>query len=177
LAQCLYDITPLEPLISNGFTLLTPNQRLARRIKAEWDARQAAAGALAWETVSVAPLELWLQQQWETASRQNLVPPLTPLAPAQALEVWRQVVDQHLSQSADFHLLQPTAAAQLASQARDTLLRWQVDVDTGGTRALFHLDGDCRTFLRWLELFNARLSRAGQCTQTDCMVHLTALVG
>jgi probable DNA repair protein len=177
LAQCLYDITPLEPLISDGFTLLTPNQRLARRIKAEWDARQAAAGVLAWEAVAVAPLDLWLQLQWETAARQNLVPPLTPLAPAQALEVWRQVVDQFQGQSADFHLLQPAAAAQLASNARDTLLRWQVDFDNSGIRSLFHLDGDCRTFLRWLEMFNARLARAGQCTQTDCMLHLTALAG
>ena len=116
MAQCLYDITPLEPLINGGFTLLTPNQRLARRIKAEWDARQAAAGALVWETLSVQPLEPWLQQQWESASRQNLVPPLAPLAPAQALEIWRQVVEQYQSQSAEFHLLQPAAAAELASQ-------------------------------------------------------------
>jgi probable DNA repair protein len=177
LVQCLYDITPLEPLINDGFTLLTPNQRLARRIKAEWDARQAAGGALAWETVSVQPLEPWLQQQWESASRQNLVPQLAPLAPAQALEVWRQVVEQYQSQSAEFHLLQPAAAAELASQARDTLLRWQVDVDANGIRSLFHLDSDCRTFLRWLRLFNARLARAGQCTQTDCLVHLAALAG
>ncbi len=177
MTQCLYDITPLEPLINDGFTLLTPNHRLARRIKAEWDARQAAAGALVWETVSVQALEPWLQLQWKSASRQNLVPPLAPLTPAQVLEVWRQVVEQYQSQSAEFHLLQPAAAAELASQARDTLLRWQVDVDTSGIRSLFHLDGDCRTFLRWLGLFNARLARAGQCTQTDCLVHLAGLAG
>lgn len=177
MAQCLYDITPLEPLIREGVTLLTPNQRLARRIKAEWDAQQAAGGALAWETVSVAPLELWLQQQWESAARQGLVPPLTPLAPVQVLEVWRQVVDRHQRHTAGFHLLRPSAAAELASQARDTLLRWQVDMDASSIRSLFHLDGDCRTFLRWLEQFDARLARAGQCTQADCLVHLSVLSG
>lgn len=177
MAQCLYDITPLEPLIRDGFTLLTPNQRLARRIKAEWDARQAAAGFLAWESLTVQSLELWLQQQWEKAASQNLVPPLTPLSAGQALEVWHQVVGRHRSQSADFHLLRPAAAAELASQARDTLLRWQVDLDASSIRSLFRLDEDCRTFLRWMELFDARLAGAGQCTQTDCLAHLAALAG
>ena len=56
LAQGLYDITPLEPFIDEGRTLLTPNSRLARRIKAEWDIKRRAAGERVWESFAVEPL-------------------------------------------------------------------------------------------------------------------------
>ena len=42
MVQGLYDIAPLEPLVAQGYTLLTANYRLARRIKAEWDAQKIA---------------------------------------------------------------------------------------------------------------------------------------
>ncbi|MGL4566780.1 MAG: hypothetical protein ACRCVD_15910, partial [Halioglobus sp.] len=67
MTRSLYDIGPLEPLIKGGFVLLTPNQRLARRIKSEWDARCVAAGATVWEPLPGLPLESWLERQWQQA--------------------------------------------------------------------------------------------------------------
>ena len=177
MALSLYDITSLEALIGEGFTLLTPNFRLARRIKAEWDARRVAAGDRVWEPLSVKPLEIWLLEQWELAVSENLVPPVPPLAPAQALELWRQVINQQQGDSPDFHLLRPSAAADFAAQARDTLLRWQVDMRARDIRPLFELDGDCRTFLQWLERFEERLRKDGQCTLVDCLAQLPDLGG
>ena len=177
MALSLYDITSLEELIAAGFTLLTPNFRLARRIKAEWDARRVAAGDRVWEPLSVKPLETWLLEQWEHAVSANLVPPVAPLTPAQALEIWRQVINEQQRESSDFHLLRPSAAANLAAQARDTLLRWQVDMRARDIRPLFELDGDCRAFLRWLERFEERLRKDGQCTPVDCLAQLPKLVG
>ena len=63
--RTLYDITPLVPLVDAGFVLLTPNLRLARRIKSEWDTRMAASGAAVWEPIPVLPLESWVQKQWQ----------------------------------------------------------------------------------------------------------------
>ena len=60
--------------------------------------------------------------------------------------------------SADYHLLRPGAAAEIASHARDTLLRWQVDMTDRGLRQSFQLDQDCGTFLQWLALFERRLN-------------------
>jgi ATP-dependent helicase/nuclease subunit B len=177
LVQCLYDITPLEPLIKEGYILLTPNFRLARRIKAEWDARRMAAGDRIWEPLSVQPLENWLLGQWERAVSLHLLPPLTPLAPAQVLELWRQVIVQQQMQSVDYHLLLPEAAAELASQAHDTLRRWQVSMHAPGIRQSFELEQDCNTFLQWLVLFEQRLAASGQCTQVDCLVQLLSLSG
>lgn len=177
MAQGLYDITPLEPLIEAGCTLLTPNYRLARRIKAEWDARHIAARHRVWEPLSVQPLESWLLGQWELAVSLDLLPPVTPLTAAQALELWRQVISQQQLHSPDYHLLRPTAAAELASHARDTLRRWQVDMYGPSIRQSFELDRDCGTFLWWLKLFEQRLTASGQCTLVDCLAQLPGLAG
>ena len=170
----LYNITPLEPLIDAGYVLLTPNYRLARRIKAEWDARCVASGMRVWEPLAVRPLEGWLMEQWERAVSLELAPPLVPLKPMQVLELWQQVIAQEERQSGDYHLLRPSAAAELASQARDTLLRWEVDMTAEGIRQSFNLDTDSGTFTRWLGLFEQRLSSTGQCTPVDCIRHLLA---
>ncbi|MCB1703401.1 MAG: PD-(D/E)XK nuclease family protein [Halioglobus sp.] len=175
MAHSLYDIRPLETLIEQGYTLLTPNFRLARRIKAEWDAGQAAAGARVWQAISVLPLEAWLQQQWEHAVRANAVPPMTPLSTHQSLEVWRQVISEQQHAAADFQLLRPAAAAELAAQARDTLLRWCLDPQSRQLRPLFEMDADCSAFLRWLTAFEQRLAECHQCTAIDCLARLPQL--
>ena len=59
----LYDIDPLLPSIEAEFTLLTPNFRLARRIKTVWDSRQLAAGKMVWHPLPVLPLEGWLRER------------------------------------------------------------------------------------------------------------------
>lgn len=177
MAQGLYDISRLQPLIEEGYILLTPNYRLARRIKAQWDAHNAAAGKRVWLPVSVLPLEHWLLAQWELAVSLDLLPPLTPLNPAQILELWRQVISAQERLSPDYHLLRPAAAAELASQARDTLLRWQVDSGARDTAQLFELQPDCATFLHWQSAFEQRLAKAGLCTAADCLAQLPGLRG
>ena len=175
MASGLYDITALEPLIGQGYTLLTPNFRLARRIKAQWDARQIAAGLRVWEPLSVQPLEPWLEAQWEAAVSRGELAPRILLSQAQAIEVWRQVISQQQRKSADLQLIRPAGAAELSAQARDTLLRWQVDWNRPDIRQQFELDGDCCTFLQWLDMFERRLRQDGQYTAADCLAQLPDL--
>ncbi|CAA0119403.1 ATP-dependent helicase/deoxyribonuclease subunit B [Halioglobus japonicus] len=177
MALGLYDITALEPLIRQGYTLLTPNFRLARRIKAEWDALQDAQGMRVWEPLSVQPLEVWLQEQWEAAVSSNLLAQRIVLTSAQAVEIWRQLISQMQNQTPDLQLLRPSGAAELAAQARDTLLRWRVDWRTPGIRQQFELDGDCCTFLQWLDMFDRRLAQDGLCTASDCLAQLPGIAG
>ena len=147
--RTLYDITPLVPLVESGFVLLTPNQRLTRRIKSEWDSRMAASGAIVWEPIKVQPLESWLQTQWLLAVNLGLIPALMQIGPALALELWQQVIAGDERDSGSYSLLRPAAAGEMAGQARETLLRWQVDTSNPGVRQNFRLDNDCGTFLRW----------------------------
>jgi len=177
LTRRLYDISPLVPLVESGFVLLTPNYRLARRIKSEWDAHQARSGARVWEPAPVQPLSSWLQQQWQRAVSLGLLPPLVPISAAQALELWQQVIAREERETDQYHLLRPTAAAELASQARETLLRWQVDTRQANLRQLFDMDTDCATFVRWLDLFEQRLAGEGMGTPDDFIRQLQACAG
>jgi ATP-dependent helicase/nuclease subunit B len=175
--RSLYDITPLLPLVESGFVLLTPNQRLARRIKTEWDTRMAASGATVWEPISVLPLESWLQRQWQLGVNRGLIPALMQIGPAQALELWQQVIAGDERDSDSYSLLRPAAAGELAGQARETLLRWQVDTRNSGVRQSFRLDNDCGTFLRWQDLFEKKLTAAGQGTTVDAVRQLLDCAG
>lgn len=167
-----YDIAPLAPLLEAGYTVLTPNYRSARRIRTEWNHTRAAAGKRAWPTARVEPVERWLLAWWELAVGHGLLPALTPLDPARVQELWRQVIAEHEADSGGYNLLRPAAAAELAGQARETLLRWEVDLAADRTRQAFEVDADCRTFLAWCDRFDKRLAGAGLCTSTDSIAAL-----
>ena len=178
-SHSLFNIEPLKPLIEAGFFLLTPNFRLARRIKTVWDANQIAAGKRVWVPLRVMPLEGWLLEQCAQAVELGLLEPETTLDEGRALELWQQVIEQHQSNSGKYSLLRPAAAAAMASQARETLLRWQVDVDAAPIRQEFMLDDDCSTYLAWQDLFQARLrdQRLGTSACRSSMVFWSRATG
>jgi ATP-dependent helicase/nuclease subunit B len=175
MAQGLYDIQPLEALIQQGYTILTPNFRLARRIKTEWDAQHRAAGGKVWKPLPVKPLEDWLLEKWDLAVSLEVIPPLTPLGHPQVLELWRQVISEQAQRSADYQLVRTEAIAEMADQARELLLRWQVDSRAPQLQQLFQFERDCNTFLQWQRSFERRMAAAGLCTAVDCLVQLTRL--
>jgi probable DNA repair protein len=174
-SDSLYDIEPLAPLIETGYVLLTPNYRLARRVKTVWDARQAAAGKTLWAPVKVYALESWLSQRWDQAVELGLIEPKLVIDDGRAACVWQQVIAEHQNSSGAYSLLRPTAAAALASQARETLLRWQVDISAPDIRQAFKLDDDCATYLAWQVLFQKKLDEQGLISQADAYAQLLSV--
>jgi len=172
-----YDITPLESLIEAGFTLLTPNYRLARRIRSEWDEGCATAGSRAWEPLPVEPLEAWLLLQWRKAVAGHFLPPRALLAAGPTQEIWQQVIEEEQQRAAVYHLLQPAAAAALAGEARELALRWRVDLRARATRQEFELAEDCACWLGWCDRFTSRLEEAGLATPTDAIAMLPGCAG
>ena len=165
----LYDIKPLLPFIESGYILLTPNLRLARRIRDEWSRRQIAAGLSSWQPLAVSPLESWLQQRWLDDIEAGHLPSRLKLNPGQVEELWRQSISQSGGSADGLNLLRPDAAAKIAEQARDTLLRWQLDPHLPNYRQLFTLDKDSATFYQWLTRFEARLDTEQLATPADCL--------
>ena len=161
----LYDLQQLQPLVDSGQLLLTPNYRLVRRIKSEWDQRQAELGQVQWRPLRVLALETWLDQCVQQALAAGAIRPILVLDPMRALELWRQVIEEDSRDN--YSLLQPAAAAQLAAQGRDNLLRWCVDIGADAVRAEFRLDEDCATFLRWLQSYEQRLAEGDFATRAD----------
>ena len=172
-----YDITPLTPLIEAGFTLLTPNFRLARRIRSEWDAVCAAGGARAWEPLPVEPLEAWLLVRWRQAVAGRFLPPRALIAAGPTQEIWQQVIEEEQQHTGRYHLLQPSGAAALAGEARELALRWRVDLGARATRQEFELAEDCACWLRWCDRFHRRLEEGGRATATDAIAMLPGCAG
>ncbi|TXS95810.1 hypothetical protein FV139_08060 [Parahaliea maris] len=167
-----YDLTPLLPWIEQGFTLLTPNLRLARRIKAEWDQRQQAAGLRAWQPLPVHSLEGWLQSLWQQRCNAEPVLRRILLDGGAALALWQQIIDEDQRRTG-YHLLRTDAAARQAQQARDNLLRWEV-APNGTAAAEFALDADCSAYLRWHVAFDKALAKGGFATALDVIGLLAA---
>lgn len=163
-----YNLDPLLPWIEQDFVLLTPNLRLARRIKAQWDARQQAAGRQAWKPLPVYALESWLQICWQQRCLREPGLRRTLLPGGPVLHLWQQVIEADQRQS-DYQLLGAEAAASLAQQARSHLLRWQVSTADPATASEFRLDADCETYLRWLNAFESTLASGGFATTLDAL--------
>lgn len=168
----LFSIKPLVPYFEQGFTVLTVNARLARHIKSAWDEHQRAQGQRLWTQARVYALDHWLLQQWQRAVRQGLCDPSQLLNSWQQQEIWRGIILTRHSA-----LLRSEQTLALAAQARDLLLRWQIDVRSPALRQQFELDGDCREYLQWHGEFQNQLDRASQVTAADALVALAASHG
>ncbi|MEP1471700.1 MAG: PD-(D/E)XK nuclease family protein [Halieaceae bacterium] len=170
-----FDITPLLPFIDDGCTLLTPNLRLARRVRAAWDLLQAERGRTSWPTLAVQSVDNWLMARWQHHVALGELPPRKVLTPSQLTELWLQEIDRSDSEGVALNLLRPAAAAALAQQARDTLVRWGLDPHLQANRQYFELEPDCGTFYRWLSAFENRLEGEELATPADCLAALNSL--
>ncbi|MFK7976397.1 MAG: hypothetical protein AB8C02_09695, partial [Halioglobus sp.] len=173
--RSLYDISPLEPLIEAGYTVLTPNLRLARRVVLEWNQSRAAQGDHAWDSITVMPVQAWLEKQWRMEVASGAIPPLHLLSSDQTSVLWRQVIDECGAEESSLALLQPKSAADSAASARDVLLQWQTQASEGRWRSFFESDPDCSAFLVWLAYFEAKLHAGGFGTSSDCIGQLLDL--
>lgn len=161
-----YNFYPIDSLVehlSAGRPVITPNHRLARRIKLAWGRHQAALGNRAWKTPTVLSLEHW----WQACYRERCLAgdelPLL-LTPLQERALWLQTVQG----SADLALLRPAAAAELAADAYRNLLLWQIDWREQSQQ--FSFGDDTRLFLDWADRYERRQAQIQRST-------LPALVG
>lgn len=172
--QNVIDPDVLKNLLVDGYTLLTPNLRLARSLTDLWGQVQQSKGQTVWPCAAVSSLELWLLEKWRNAVDEGLLAPLLPASPAQLQELWQEVIDQHQTATQGYSLIRPTGAAAHASVARDNLLRWCVDVNQAACKQRFLLDADCSAFFAWQALLTERLAALEMTTTSDS---LQALLG
>lgn len=175
MTHSLFDISVLEPLAAGGAVPLTPNSRLARRIEAEWGRAQVASGKVAWEPLGAVAVQEWLRGRWLEAVELDLLSPRALLTPLQEQQLWQSVIMRHAEESNTVPLLRVRAAAEMASEARQRLLRWQLDPRTSRLQQQFRLESDCAVFLQWLERFEAVLDAEALCTIDDCFGALLTL--
>lgn len=121
----LFDIAPLKERISAGTLILTPNLRLARKIKEAWDLDCQQEGLTTWDAPRIMALESWLQDLWMELVDAAWPPALvgTPIKPAQEQWLWEQCIAE---QSEDYAPLHPRSFAELAQRGWQLVQQWQV---------------------------------------------------
>jgi ATP-dependent helicase/nuclease subunit B len=167
----LYNLEPLLPYIEQGYVIVTPNLRLMRRIKGQWDQSQLASGLKAWQPLAISALEPWLMQQWQERVRLGQIESSVVLDDSRCKLLWQQVIEGD-SGDVELSLLRPAAAAEQTAQARNMLLRWQIDLSATAVASAFELDQDCSSYLRWHRQFEQALAEGGLSTAADAQVQL-----
>jgi ATP-dependent helicase/nuclease subunit B len=110
-----------------------------------------AAGRRAWVTPTILGYGGWLDQLWQSTNE----PREPPLAPGQALALWRRVIAES-TEGAD--LLGERGAALWASEAWELACQWGFDLDRERAGAS---QGDYRAFLAWSRRYAAALGDLG----------------
>jgi ATP-dependent helicase/nuclease subunit B len=107
--------------LAGGATVVTPNNRLARRIVADHDAAMVRIGRRAWEAARALPWHAWVATLWQDAGAADAgVPRLLPQTAAHHL--WVRVIADPLRDASP--LLDPYDAADLASDAWSLMHAW-----------------------------------------------------
>lgn len=142
-----------------GATLVTASARQSRHLLEEAGLRELRQGRQAWLAGDVLPWDAWLRRLHAGAlagGGVNGAPAL--LSEAQALALWQRVIEADFRRRHDAGsdvLLQPMAAARLASEARQLALAW--GLDTARLQAALHSD-DSAAFLRWTREWEKQLA-------------------
>ncbi|HEY3698317.1 MAG TPA: PD-(D/E)XK nuclease family protein [Spongiibacteraceae bacterium] len=141
----LFDAELLRPAIARGALVLTPNRRLASRIRIALAAGQAAAPA-----APVFALSVWLQQLWQQLVLRGdpLAAGLWVLNSTQELALWEQAV-----RSGDMPLLRPGQAAEQAQSAYRTLALWRQLSLSSALRTECAAQPDSGMFIEWADRF------------------------
>lgn len=145
----LFDAALLAPALSRGAIVLTPNRRLASRIRLALAARHAVAPA-----APVYAIADWIDQLWQQmiARADALAAGLLVLSPAQELALWERAV-----RADDTPLLRPGQAAAQAQSVYRTLALWQQLPLTKALRDECAAQPDTALFIEWADRF------AGDC--------------
>lgn len=161
-----FNIDPLLPLLSDGYTLLTPNNRGVDGILREYASifHNASEPAKTWKRPPVFAIDIYIQQLWQLAASQAIA----PFYEAQLLtrfdeqETWLQIVR---SSYETYPLLNIEETAN--SVARSYRFYQQWDVAANGDTERYRNAVDFQTFLNWSAQFEARCKKFNAVSLSD----------
>lgn len=140
--------------LRDGGVVITATQRLARHLIQTI----ALCDSIVIEKPAIVSLESWLIDTWsrieEGSSR-----PRRLLSTAEASELWRRVIEEHVHSEGAFSLLQLESAAQLAARCRVALKTHSVSMAHEANRKKFQSEMDTNNFLSWVNALDAKLIR------------------
>jgi probable DNA repair protein len=150
----------LTARVAAGATIVTPNRRLARALKRDFDLAQRAAGRTVWPAADILPWSAWLERTWEAFSRYEVASPV--LTQAQEVALWERIVAE--STDAD-GLLDTVAVSRMARDAWAVQCAWRLTPGLQAQAGALHADG--RAYLDWLREFRQQSAARGWLTTAE----------
>jgi len=138
-----------------GITVVTPNKRLARVLKAEFDAHQAGRGVPVWEEADILPLSSFVETCYDDALYAEGGEKLPRrLSASQARELWEEAVRASQWNAA---LLDVPRTAADAMDSWKLAQAWRI----AGALEKFEGTEDTRAFAEWARAYMRRLKKDG----------------
>ena len=140
----------------NSSVVVTPNQRLARVLRREFDSLQINQGRSVWGTPDILPITVFIERSYEEmlySEQADTLPAL--LSTAQEQVLWENVISS--SDQAPI-LFSIPEAAKLARKAWQIIHEWRL---TSKLKNL-PLNEDCKAFRSWSESYRGLTQRENQ---------------
>ncbi len=139
-----------------GVTVLTPNRRLARALKSEFDGSQALSGAAVWGSADILPISAFVERMYSDALYSKEAHALSALlAPAQEQVLWENAIN---CSGMGRELLDVGEAARLAREAWQLAHAWHLIPRL----SRFLLNDDARAFREWSRHYEEAARHAGR---------------
>ena len=154
----LFDIATLKKDIEAGALVLTPNNRLATKIRQSWGQYQQQCGNTCWAQPEIYAIEQWIHEQWLQCCDAGIeqVSAGMVISPQMEQILWEQVIEED-SEKPD-HLL-ASGFAPLARTSYSIVQRWQIPLQ--------RLQQDSPMLWRWIIGFQGKLQQYQLITSAD----------
>lgn len=161
-----FDIEPLTPLLRDGGTLLTPNNRTVDAILREYASgfRATDQTNISWKRPSVFAIDIYMQQLWQLAASQGIAPfnQTQLLGRFDEQEIWLQIVR---ASHEKYPLLNSEDTANSVARSYRFFQQW--DVQKSGEIQRYNSAVDFQVFLSWSDQFETRCKRLGVVSLSD----------
>ena len=154
----LFDIATLKKDIEAGALILTPNNRLATKIRQAWGQYQQQCGNTCWAQPEIYAIEQWIHEKWLQCCDAGIeqVSAGRVISPQMEQILWEQIIEDD-SEKPD-HLL-ASGFASLARTSYSIAQRWQIPLQ--------RLQQDSPLLWRWIKAFRQKLKQYQLITTAD----------
>ena len=143
--------------LGEGSTLVTPNNRLARRLVTRYDNAQRDMGRRAWVAGRVLPWQSWLNSLWLDVLAASALPgPRELISSSAAGHLWGRIVAQETPE-----LLDTRGAAAQAADAWALFHAWRRPDDHFQPWSRAGIGDDAETFAQWAQRYASTLAERG----------------
>lgn len=112
--------------LSQGATVVTANNRLARHLKWHTDRIQSSQGRLSWISADIVPWQMWLERQWEQSLlADGVAGRLDLLSDHEARLVWLDTLNDD---SPDSFLINKNTSVRIVQQGWRIIRQWHINL-------------------------------------------------